>query len=112
MIEGFNNDHQWRLSHSLNYSETDVQQYYLKPFTAAVRANVSAVMCAYDGANNTNPDWPHPGGPEPWGVPMCANPDMQRLLRHLRDYKLEILDTGHNGVIARSIPILIKGISQ
>ncbi len=38
--------------------------------------------------------------------------DMQRLLRHLRDYKLEILDTGHNGVIARSIPILIKGISQ
>ena len=38
--------------------------------------------------------------------------NMQRLLRHLHDYRLEILDTGHNGVIAGSIPILIKGNSQ
>jgi len=38
--------------------------------------------------------------------------NMQRLLRHLRDYQLEILDTGHNGVIAGSIPVLAKGISQ
>lgn len=34
--------------------------------------------------------------------------NMQRLLRHLQDYQLEILDTGHNGVIAGSIPVLKK----
>jgi pimeloyl-ACP methyl ester carboxylesterase len=38
--------------------------------------------------------------------------NMQQLLRHLHDYQLEILDTGHNGVIAGSIPILIKSVSQ
>lgn len=34
--------------------------------------------------------------------------NMQHLLRHLKDYRLEILDTGHNGVIAGSIPVLTK----
>jgi pimeloyl-ACP methyl ester carboxylesterase len=34
--------------------------------------------------------------------------NMQQLLRHLKDYQLEVLDTGHNGVIAGSIPALIK----
>lgn len=34
--------------------------------------------------------------------------NMQHLLRHLKDYQLEVLDTGHNGVIAESIPALIK----
>ena len=38
--------------------------------------------------------------------------NMHRLLRHLRIYQLEILDTGHNGVIAGSIPMLNKGVSQ
>jgi pimeloyl-ACP methyl ester carboxylesterase len=37
--------------------------------------------------------------------------NMQALLRHLTDYHLEILDTGHNGVIAGSIPILVKSVS-
>ncbi|MEQ1587782.1 MAG: alpha/beta hydrolase, partial [Cyclobacteriaceae bacterium] len=34
--------------------------------------------------------------------------NMQRLLRYLKDYQLEILDTGHNGVIAGSIAVLTK----
>lgn len=34
--------------------------------------------------------------------------NMNHLLRHLKDYQFEILDTGHNGVIAGSIPILSK----
>lgn len=34
--------------------------------------------------------------------------NMQQLLRHLKEYQLEILDTGHNGVIAGSIPVLSK----
>lgn len=34
--------------------------------------------------------------------------NMQRLLRHVRDYQLEILDTGHNGVIDGSIKVLSK----
>jgi pimeloyl-ACP methyl ester carboxylesterase len=38
--------------------------------------------------------------------------NMQQLLRHLHDYQLEILDTGHSGVIAGSIPILLKSVSQ
>jgi len=39
--------------------------------------------------------------------------NMQRLLlRHLNDYKLEVLDTGHNGVIAASIAVLGQSISQ
>lgn len=82
-MESWAGDGQYRLSHSFNYSETDIQQVYMAPFRAALAANVSAVMCAYDGSNLTqgNPAWPHPLGPEPWGTPMCAHPDMQRLLR-------------------------------
>ena len=38
-------------------------------------------QCAYDGSNTTTPAWPHPLGKEPWGVPMCASTEMQRLLR-------------------------------
>lgn len=38
--------------------------------------------------------------------------NMQRLLRHLRDYQFETLNTGHNGVIAGSISILAKGIHK
>ena len=38
--------------------------------------------------------------------------NMQALLRHLSDFQLEILDTGHSGVIAGSIPILVKSVSQ
>ncbi len=38
--------------------------------------------------------------------------NMQRLLRHVKDNKLEVLDTGHNGVIAGSIPVLVKTTSQ
>lgn len=34
--------------------------------------------------------------------------NMQRLLRHVQDYQLKILDTGHNGVIDGSIAILKK----
>ncbi len=34
--------------------------------------------------------------------------NMQRLLRHVRDYQFEILDTGHNGVIDGSIKVLSK----
>ncbi len=37
-----------------NYSDTDIAQYYLLPFEAAVNAGVAAVMCAYDGQNGTN----------------------------------------------------------
>ena len=32
--------------------------------------------------------------------------NMERLLRYVNDYKLETLDTGHNGVIEGSIPLL------
>lgn len=32
--------------------------------------------------------------------------NMKRLLRHLNNYQLKILDTGHHGVIAASIPVL------
>jgi beta-glucosidase len=80
-LESWAGDAQYRLSHSFNYSETDLQQYYMASFRAAMAANVSAIMCSYDGANGTNPEWPHPGGKEPWGVPICAHPDLQRLLR-------------------------------
>lgn len=38
--------------------------------------------------------------------------NMQRLLRHLLHYQLETLDTGHNGVIAGSISILMKDIRK
>jgi len=34
--------------------------------------------------------------------------NMNHLLCHLKDYQFEVLDTGHNGVIAGSIPILGK----
>lgn len=43
-LESFAGDSQYRLSHSFNYSETDIQQYYLRPFAAAVQANVTAAM--------------------------------------------------------------------
>ena len=73
---------EYRLSHSYNYTEADIQQVYFPPFAAAIRANVTAAMCAYDGQNLTsNPAWPYPGGREPWGVPLCLHPDMQRLMR-------------------------------
>ena len=45
-LESWAGNGQYRLSHSFNYSDTDLAQYYLQPFAAAVRANVSAVMCA------------------------------------------------------------------
>jgi beta-glucosidase len=80
-IESWAGDGQYRLSHSFNVSATDVLQYYFPPFKAALLANVTAVMCAYDGQNGTNPAWPNPLGPEPWGVPMCAHPIMDELLR-------------------------------
>ena len=80
-IESFAGDAQYRLSHSFNYTEADIQQTYMPPFRAAISAKVAAVMCAYDGSNVSNPAWPHPKGPEPWGTPMCASPEMQRLLR-------------------------------
>ncbi len=69
--DSWDNDLQYRLSHSFNLSETDIMQYYVKPFAAAVASNVSAIMCAYDGTNvsSPNPLWPNPTGPEPWGVP-------------------------------------------
>ncbi len=34
--------------------------------------------------------------------------NMQHLLRYVKDYKLEVLDTGHNGVIAGSIDVFNK----
>jgi pimeloyl-ACP methyl ester carboxylesterase len=34
--------------------------------------------------------------------------NMQSLLRYLKDYQLEVLDTGHNGVIAGSISVLSR----
>ncbi len=37
--------------------------------------------------------------------------NMQRLVRHVQHYQLEELDTGHNGVIAGSIPVLAKAVS-
>ncbi len=37
---------------------------------------------------------------------------MQRLLRHLRNYQFETLNTGHNGVIAGSISILAKDLRK
>jgi len=36
--------------------------------------------------------------------------NMQRLLRHLKDYKHEVLNTGHNGVITGSIPVISQGV--
>ena len=86
-LESWDGDGQYRLSHSFNVSETDIQQTFLPSFAAAVRANVSAVMCDYSGTNNTNPAWPHPSGAEPWGVPSCLSPDMQRLLRGQLKYE-------------------------
>ena len=80
-IESWAGDGQYRLSHSFNVSTADMLQYYWPPFRAALRADVAAVMCAYDGQNGSNPLWPHPSGPEPWGVPMCAHPIMDALLR-------------------------------
>lgn len=80
-LESWAGNGQYRLSHSYNYSDTDLAQYYMKPFVAAVRANVSSIMCAYDGQNGTNPAWPYPGGKEPWGVPMCLSPLLQTYLR-------------------------------
>lgn len=80
-LESYGNVGQYRLSHSFNVTETDIQQAYFVPFAAALNAGVSSVMCAYDGQNGTNPNWPNPDGPEPWGVPMCLHPIMDRLLR-------------------------------
>jgi beta-glucosidase len=80
-IESYKGDGQYRLSHSFNVSNVDILQYYFVPFKAALLANVTAVMCAYDGINGTNPDWPTPSGKEPWGVPMCAHPIQDQLLR-------------------------------
>jgi len=80
-LESWAGDGQYRLSHGYNYSEADIQQYYFLPFIAAIRANVTAMMCAYDASNTTLPTWPHPGGPEPWATPMCASTEMARLMR-------------------------------
>lgn len=80
-LESLGTNGQYRLSHSFNVTETDIQQTYLPPFAAAARAGVASYMCAYDGMNGTNPAWPTPGGPEPWGTPMCLHPSMDRLLR-------------------------------
>jgi len=38
--------------------------------------------------------------------------NMNRLLRHLPRHHLEVLDTGHNGVIARSVLILERSIRE
>jgi pimeloyl-ACP methyl ester carboxylesterase len=38
--------------------------------------------------------------------------NMNRLLRHVHKHQLEILDTGHNGIIERSIPVLRQVIRQ
>jgi beta-glucosidase len=86
-LESWAGDGQYRLSHSFNVSETDIQQTYLPSFAAAVRANVSAVMCDYSGTNGTNAAWPKPDGKEPWGVPSCLHPDMERLLRGQLGYE-------------------------
>jgi beta-glucosidase len=80
-IESFDGDGQFRLSHSFNLSDTDIQQYYILPFAAAVSAGVGAVMCDYSGANGTLSAWPHPGGKEKWGVPSCLHDNMAELLR-------------------------------
>ena len=85
-IESWDGDEQYRLSHSFNYTETDLLQYYLVPFVAAVSANVSSVMCAYDGMQGTIPGY-KPLGPEPWGVPMCLHPNLQSLLRDTMGFK-------------------------
>ena len=37
-LESWDGDGQYRLSHSFNYSDTDIAQYYSQPFVAAVRA--------------------------------------------------------------------------
>lgn len=42
-LESWAGDGQYRLSHSFNYTEADIQQYYFKPFKAAIRANVTAM---------------------------------------------------------------------
>ena len=80
-IESYKGDAQYRLSHSFNVSTADILQYYFVPFKAALLENVSAVMCSYDGINGTNPEWPSPSGSEPWGVPSCAHPLQDQLLR-------------------------------
>jgi beta-glucosidase len=80
-IESYKGDGQYRLSHSFNVSNADILQYYFVPFKAALLANVTAVMCSYDGLNGTNPDWPYPSGNEKWGTPSCAHPIMDTLLR-------------------------------
>jgi pimeloyl-ACP methyl ester carboxylesterase len=38
--------------------------------------------------------------------------NMNHLLRHVPNHQLEIVDTGHNGVIDRSIPVLLQSIRQ
>ena len=48
-LDSHGSDGQYRLSHSFNLTEADIQQTYLPPFAAAVEAGVSSVMCAYDG---------------------------------------------------------------
>jgi pimeloyl-ACP methyl ester carboxylesterase len=35
--------------------------------------------------------------------------NMQRLLKHVRDYKIEILESGHTGLIAESLHLLRRG---
>jgi beta-glucosidase len=88
-LESWAGDGQYRLSHSFNYSLADLEQAYLVSFKATVAANVSSIMCAYDGmfspdggpAYGPNPAWPNPGGNEPWGTPMCLNPAIQTVLR-------------------------------
>ena len=80
-LESWAGDAQYRLSHSFNYTEADIQQTYFPSFKAALQANVTAIMCSYDGSNTTTPAWPAPHGSEPWGVPLCASTEMERLLR-------------------------------
>ena len=80
-LDSWDGEASYRVYHSFNYSVADVAQYYARPFAAAVDAGVSAVMCAYDGHNGTNPDFEGRGS-EPWGIPMCLHPLLQT---HLRD---------------------------
>jgi beta-glucosidase-like glycosyl hydrolase len=46
-LDSLGTDGQYRLSHSFNITEADIQQTYLPPFAAAVAANVSSIMCEW-----------------------------------------------------------------
>ncbi len=57
-LESWAGDAQYRLSHSFNYTEADIQQTYYPPFVAALRANVtsgaSMLRCAASGHTRHN----------------------------------------------------------